>query len=81
MVRTGVAKQIGCMAPSMQLKRRIATVIIPQGQIATVRARNQTEQLVTVGFREPVLEEWSAWASSHGLLPEPADVPRVFDLD
>jgi NitT/TauT family transport system substrate-binding protein/putative hydroxymethylpyrimidine transport system substrate-binding protein len=31
-------------------------------------------------FSEPVLKEWSAWASAHGLLPHPADVKRVFDL-
>jgi len=31
-------------------------------------------------FDEAVLQEWSAWASSHGLLPEPADVKSVFDL-
>jgi hypothetical protein len=32
-------------------------------------------------FDPAVLKEWSAWASSHGLLPEPADVPSVFDLN
>jgi NitT/TauT family transport system substrate-binding protein/putative hydroxymethylpyrimidine transport system substrate-binding protein len=31
-------------------------------------------------FSEPVLKEWSAWASSHGLLPEPLDVRKTFDL-
>jgi NitT/TauT family transport system substrate-binding protein/putative hydroxymethylpyrimidine transport system substrate-binding protein len=31
-------------------------------------------------FREPVLEEWSAWASSHGLLPKPLEVRKAFDL-
>jgi putative hydroxymethylpyrimidine transport system substrate-binding protein len=31
-------------------------------------------------FKESVLKEWSAWASSHDLLPEPADVKRTFDL-
>jgi NitT/TauT family transport system substrate-binding protein/putative hydroxymethylpyrimidine transport system substrate-binding protein len=31
-------------------------------------------------FDEAVLKEWSAWASSHDLLPEPADVKRTFDL-
>ena len=31
-------------------------------------------------FKESVLKEWSAWASSHGLLPEPADVRKTFDL-
>jgi putative hydroxymethylpyrimidine transport system substrate-binding protein len=31
-------------------------------------------------FDEAVLKEWSTWASSHGLLPEPADVPKTFDL-
>jgi NitT/TauT family transport system substrate-binding protein/putative hydroxymethylpyrimidine transport system substrate-binding protein len=36
--------------------------------------------LPPVGFREPVLEEWSAWASSHGLLPQPLDVRKTFDL-
>ncbi len=33
-------------------------------------------------FKEPVLKEWSAWATSHGLLPKPLDVqerlrPRI----
>jgi NitT/TauT family transport system substrate-binding protein/putative hydroxymethylpyrimidine transport system substrate-binding protein len=32
-------------------------------------------------FKESVLKEWSAWASSHGLLPEPADVKSTFDLN
>jgi NitT/TauT family transport system substrate-binding protein/putative hydroxymethylpyrimidine transport system substrate-binding protein len=31
-------------------------------------------------FDEAVLKEWSAWASSHDLLPEPADVQETFDL-
>jgi ABC-type nitrate/sulfonate/bicarbonate transport system substrate-binding protein len=31
-------------------------------------------------FSEPVLKEWSAWASSHGLLPKGLDVERAFDL-
>ncbi|MFT3863116.1 MAG: ABC transporter substrate-binding protein [Solirubrobacterales bacterium] len=31
-------------------------------------------------FKEAVLKEWSAWASSHGLLPEPLDVKSAFDL-
>ncbi|HEY5332316.1 MAG TPA: ABC transporter substrate-binding protein [Solirubrobacterales bacterium] len=31
-------------------------------------------------FKESVLEEWSAWASSHGLLPKPLDVRKTFDL-
>jgi putative hydroxymethylpyrimidine transport system substrate-binding protein len=31
-------------------------------------------------FKEPVLKEWSAWASSHDLLPEPLDVKSAFDL-
>jgi NitT/TauT family transport system substrate-binding protein/putative hydroxymethylpyrimidine transport system substrate-binding protein len=31
-------------------------------------------------FDEGVLKEWSTWASSHGLLPEPADVKSTFDL-
>jgi putative hydroxymethylpyrimidine transport system substrate-binding protein len=31
-------------------------------------------------FKEPVLKEWSAWASSHGLLPEPLEVKSAFDL-
>ncbi len=31
-------------------------------------------------FSEPVLKEWSTWASAHGLLPEPADVPKTFDF-
>ncbi len=29
---------------------------------------------------EPVLNEWSAWASGHGLLPELLDVKSAFDL-
>lgn len=32
-------------------------------------------------FSEPVLKEWSAWASSHGLLPEPLEVTSAFDLE
>jgi ABC-type nitrate/sulfonate/bicarbonate transport system substrate-binding protein len=32
-------------------------------------------------FDEAVLQEWSTWASSHGLLPEPADVKSTFDLE
>jgi NitT/TauT family transport system substrate-binding protein/putative hydroxymethylpyrimidine transport system substrate-binding protein len=32
-------------------------------------------------FDAAVLKEWSTWASAHGLLPEPADVPSVFDLN
>ncbi|MCW2978448.1 MAG: hypothetical protein JWO14_175 [Solirubrobacterales bacterium] len=31
-------------------------------------------------FKEPVLKEWSAWATSHGLLPKPLDVKSAFDL-
>jgi NitT/TauT family transport system substrate-binding protein/putative hydroxymethylpyrimidine transport system substrate-binding protein len=31
-------------------------------------------------FDEAVLKEWSAWASSHELLPEPAKVKKTFDL-
>jgi len=31
-------------------------------------------------FSEPVLKEWSAWASEHGLLPKPLDVKSAFDL-
>jgi NitT/TauT family transport system substrate-binding protein/putative hydroxymethylpyrimidine transport system substrate-binding protein len=31
-------------------------------------------------FSEPVLKEWSAWASSHDLLPEPLHVKSAFDL-
>jgi putative hydroxymethylpyrimidine transport system substrate-binding protein len=31
-------------------------------------------------FKEPVLKEWSAWASSHELLPEPLEVHKAFDL-
>jgi putative hydroxymethylpyrimidine transport system substrate-binding protein len=31
-------------------------------------------------FRESVLQEWSTWASSHGLLPHPLDVASAFDL-
>ena len=36
--------------------------------------------LAPAPFDEAVLEEWSAWASSHGLLSEPADVKSTFDL-
>jgi putative hydroxymethylpyrimidine transport system substrate-binding protein len=32
-------------------------------------------------FKEPVLKEWSAWATSHGLLPKPLDVKSAFDLE
>lgn len=31
-------------------------------------------------FDQAVLKEWSAWASEHELLPEPADVAKTFDL-
>jgi len=31
-------------------------------------------------FKESVLKEWSTWATSHGLLPEPLDVRQAFDL-
>jgi putative hydroxymethylpyrimidine transport system substrate-binding protein len=31
-------------------------------------------------FNRAVLEEWSTWASSHDLLPQPADVAKTFDL-
>jgi putative hydroxymethylpyrimidine transport system substrate-binding protein len=31
-------------------------------------------------FKESVLKEWSAWATSHGLLPKPLDVRKAFDL-
>jgi NitT/TauT family transport system substrate-binding protein/putative hydroxymethylpyrimidine transport system substrate-binding protein len=31
-------------------------------------------------FKESVLKEWSAWATSHELLPEPLDVKSAFDL-
>jgi putative hydroxymethylpyrimidine transport system substrate-binding protein len=31
-------------------------------------------------FKESVLKEWSAWASSHGLLAEPVEVRKTFDL-
>jgi putative hydroxymethylpyrimidine transport system substrate-binding protein len=31
-------------------------------------------------FKESVLKEWSAWATSHGLLPEPLEVKSAFDL-
>jgi putative hydroxymethylpyrimidine transport system substrate-binding protein len=31
-------------------------------------------------FKESVLKEWSAWASSHGLLPKPLEVKSAFDL-
>jgi putative hydroxymethylpyrimidine transport system substrate-binding protein len=32
-------------------------------------------------FKESVLEEWSTWATSHGLLPKPLDVKSAFDLE
>jgi putative hydroxymethylpyrimidine transport system substrate-binding protein len=32
-------------------------------------------------FKESVLKEWSAWATSHGLLPKPLDVQSAFDLE
>ncbi|HEY0278217.1 MAG TPA: ABC transporter substrate-binding protein [Solirubrobacterales bacterium] len=32
-------------------------------------------------FEESVLVGWSTWANSHGLLPEPLDVRKAFDLD
>ncbi|HVV89355.1 MAG TPA: hypothetical protein VHB53_02565, partial [Solirubrobacterales bacterium] len=31
-------------------------------------------------FDEAVLEEWSAWASAHDLLPEPLAVRKAFDF-
>jgi putative hydroxymethylpyrimidine transport system substrate-binding protein len=31
-------------------------------------------------FDESVLKEWSTWASSHDLLPEPLDVKSAFDI-
>jgi NitT/TauT family transport system substrate-binding protein/putative hydroxymethylpyrimidine transport system substrate-binding protein len=31
-------------------------------------------------FKESVLKEWSAWASSHDLLPEPLEVRKAFDF-
>jgi ABC-type nitrate/sulfonate/bicarbonate transport system substrate-binding protein len=31
-------------------------------------------------FQESVLKEWSAWASSHDLLPKPLEVRKAFDL-
>ena len=31
-------------------------------------------------FKESVLQEWSAWASSHELLPKPLDVHKAFDF-
>ncbi|HEX3362323.1 MAG TPA: ABC transporter substrate-binding protein, partial [Solirubrobacterales bacterium] len=31
-------------------------------------------------FKEPVLKEWAAWATSHELLPKPLDVKSAFDL-
>ncbi|HEX4753253.1 MAG TPA: ABC transporter substrate-binding protein [Solirubrobacterales bacterium] len=31
-------------------------------------------------FKESVLKEWSAWASSHDLLPKPLEVRKAFDL-
>jgi putative hydroxymethylpyrimidine transport system substrate-binding protein len=32
-------------------------------------------------FKESVLKEWSAWATSHGLLPKPLDLQSAFDLE
>jgi putative hydroxymethylpyrimidine transport system substrate-binding protein len=32
-------------------------------------------------FKESVLKEWSAWATSHGLLPKPLDLKSAFDLE
>jgi putative hydroxymethylpyrimidine transport system substrate-binding protein len=32
-------------------------------------------------FKESVLKEWSAWASSHELLPKPLEVKSAFDLN
>src|ERR1700761_1559317 len=32
-------------------------------------------------FSEPVLKEWSAWATSHGLLSKPLDVKSAFNLE
>src|SRR6201996_1381629 len=37
-------------------------------------------ELHPLPFKEAVLKEWSAWASSHGLLPEPLDVKNAFGL-
>lgn len=37
--------------------------------------------LKPAAFSEPVLQEWSAWASSHGLLPKELDVKSAFDLN
>jgi putative hydroxymethylpyrimidine transport system substrate-binding protein len=47
---------------------------------AAAQLRVLLPALSPVGFREPVLKEWSAWASSHGLLPKPLDVRKAFDL-
>jgi putative hydroxymethylpyrimidine transport system substrate-binding protein len=37
-------------------------------------------ELHPLPFKEAVLKEWSAWASSHGLLPKPLDVKSAFEL-
>jgi putative hydroxymethylpyrimidine transport system substrate-binding protein len=34
--------------------------------------------LKPLDFEEPVMKEWSTWASSYGLLPEPLDVEKWF---
>jgi ABC-type nitrate/sulfonate/bicarbonate transport system substrate-binding protein len=36
--------------------------------------------LAPAPFKESALKEWSAWASSHELLPEPLEVKSAFDL-
>src|ERR1700761_8784819 len=37
-------------------------------------------ELHPLPFKEAVLKEWSTWASSHELLPQPLDVKGAFDL-
>jgi putative hydroxymethylpyrimidine transport system substrate-binding protein len=70
------------------------TVTEPQQALADILAANPTLEREDVAaqlkvllpalhpdpFKESVLKEWSAWASSHGLLPKPLDVKSAFDL-
>jgi len=37
-------------------------------------------ELKPAPFDKAVLDEWSAWASEHELLPKPANVAKTFDL-
>jgi putative hydroxymethylpyrimidine transport system substrate-binding protein len=70
------------------------TVTEPQQALGDILAANPTLEREDVAaqlkvllpalhpdpFKEPVLKEWSAWASSHGLLPKPLEVKSAFDL-